>query len=193
MSALDFVSHSAQQTRRLGARLGDLLEPGDVLLLEGQLGAGKTVFAGGVALGLGIDEPVTSPTFTLIREYQGRLPLFHADLYRIGGDAEAAALGLEEYLYGEGVALVEWSERATGVLPAAHLTINLRAVTETQRAIRMSAAGDRYRRLLAALAARRGARGQSLANLTANPFSSATHEGATHEGATRGERGSVGC
>src|SRR4051794_25057361 len=99
---LDVISHSADQTRRLGARLAEWLAPGDVLLLRGDLGAGKTVFAQGVAAGLGIDEPVTSPTFTLIHEHHGRVPLYHVDLYRIGGDVEAGDLGLEDYLYGDG-------------------------------------------------------------------------------------------
>ena len=148
-AALDLISHGAQHTHRLGARLGALLEPGDVLLLDGALGAGKTVFAQGVAAGLGVDEPVTSPTFTLIHEYQGRLPLYHVDLYRVGGDGEAAALGLEDYFYADGVTLVEWSDRAASILPAAHLLVSLRAVAATKRAIRMLPRGRRYADLLA--------------------------------------------
>jgi tRNA threonylcarbamoyladenosine biosynthesis protein TsaE len=148
--ALDFISHGAQQTQRLGARLGELLSPGDVLLLEGELGAGKTVFAQGVAQGLGITDPVTSPTFTLIHEYRGRLPLYHVDLYRLGNAAEAADLGIEDYLYGEGVTLVEWPGRAEGVLPSAHLVVSLRPITETKRGIRMVPTTAHYARLLAA-------------------------------------------
>jgi tRNA threonylcarbamoyladenosine biosynthesis protein TsaE len=148
---LDFISHSAAQTHRLGARLGELLQAGDVLLLEGDLGAGKTVFAQGVAAGLGIDDPVTSPTFTLIHEYEGRLPLYHVDLYRLAGDADAAAIGLEEYLWGEGVTLIEWPDRAGGLLPAERLEIALRPVAreaDSKRAIRLTPSGERYARLV---------------------------------------------
>lgn len=145
---LDFISHSPEQTQRLGARLGELLSPGDVILLEGGLGAGKTVFAQGVAMGLGIEEPVTSPTFTLIHEYQGRVPLYHVDLYRIGGAVEAADLGLEDYLYGDGITLIEWPERAAGILPRAYIVVALRPVSETKRGIRMTGASEHYRALL---------------------------------------------
>ena len=145
---LDVISHSVEQTRRLGARLAEWLEPGDVLLLNGNLGAGKTVFAQGVATGLGVDEPVTSPTFTLIHEYEGRLPLYHVDLYRIAGDIEAGDLGLEDYLYGDGVTLIEWPDRATGLVPPAHLAVTLRLVANTKRAIRFEPTGERNVRLL---------------------------------------------
>jgi tRNA threonylcarbamoyladenosine biosynthesis protein TsaE len=147
-ATLDFISHSAEQTHRLGARLGELLEPGDILLLGGELGAGKTVFAQGVAAGLGVDEPVTSPTFTLIHEHAGRVPFYHVDLYRITGSAEAADLGLEDYLYGDGVTLVEWGERAAGLLPAARLEITLKPIAETKRAVRMLPRGERFVALL---------------------------------------------
>ncbi|MBI3973397.1 MAG: tRNA (adenosine(37)-N6)-threonylcarbamoyltransferase complex ATPase subunit type 1 TsaE [Chloroflexi bacterium] len=144
------TSHSPDETRRIGALLGDLLEPGDVVLLEGNLGAGKTVFAQGVAAGLGVEAPVTSPTFTLIHEHSGRLMFYHVDLYRIEGDAEAVDLGLEDYFYGGGVTLVEWSGRAPGVLPAEHLAIQLQPRGESERAIRLVASGRRYVALLAA-------------------------------------------
>jgi tRNA threonylcarbamoyladenosine biosynthesis protein TsaE len=146
---LDIISHSEEQTRRLGARLGTLLEPGDVLLVTGNLGAGKTVFAQGVAAGLGVTDPVTSPSFILIHDYKGRLPFYHVDLYRIQSEAEAEALGLEEYLYGDGVTLIEWAERIPGLAPASHLAVELRPLTETKRAIRLVARGERYARLLA--------------------------------------------
>jgi tRNA threonylcarbamoyladenosine biosynthesis protein TsaE len=147
--ALDFVSHSAEQTHRLGARLGELLAAGDVLVLSGTLGAGKTVFAQGVAVGLGVDDPVTSPTFTLVHEHQGRLPFYHVDLYRIEGDAEAAGLGLEDYAYGDGVTLVEWGERASRLLPPERLEITFRPIADTKRAVRMAALGERCADLLA--------------------------------------------
>lgn len=150
-AALDVISHSVEQTQRLGQRLGELLQAGDVLVLQGTLGAGKTVFVQGIARGLGIEEPVTSPTFTLIHEYHGRLPLYHVDLYRIGGDAEAIDLGLEDYLYGDGVTAIEWGEHAPGVLPEAHLLVELRILAEQKRTLRFMPSGQRYIDLLAAL------------------------------------------
>jgi len=148
-SAIDFISHGAVQTQRLGARLGELLQPGDVLLLEGDLGAGKTVLAQGVAQGLAIGDPVTSPTFTLIHEYEGRLPLYHVDLYRLGGTPDAAGIGLEDYLYGDGVTVIEWPDRAGELLPLDHLTISLRPIAETKRAVRLTPRGARYTALVA--------------------------------------------
>ena len=146
--ALDFISHGAAQTQRLGARLGELLDAGSVVLLEGGLGAGKTVLAQGIAQGLGIDDPVTSPTFTLIHEYAGRLPLYHVDLYRLAGDADAAAIGLEEYVYGDGVTVIEWPDRAGTLLPTDHLSVALRPIAETKRALRFTPRGARYGELV---------------------------------------------
>lgn len=146
---IDVVSHSEAQTRRFGARLGELLGPGDVLLVEGGLGAGKTVFAQGVAAGLGVVEPVTSPTFTLIHEHAGRLPLYHVDLYRLAGDVEAGGIGLEDYIWGEGVTLVEWPDRAAGLFPEDRLAIHLRPISDTKRSIRFVPRGERYVRLVA--------------------------------------------
>lgn len=150
---LDMVSHSPDETRRVGALLGALLAPGDVLLLEGRLGAGKTVFAQGVAIGLGVADPVTSPTFTLIHEHAGRVPMYHVDLYRLAGDTEAALIGLQEYLGGNGVAVVEWPERAAGLMPPEHLRIVLLPGEEDDtRLIRLTAAGNRPQELQGALA-----------------------------------------
>jgi len=155
-ATLDVVSEGPEDTRRIAAVLGARLQAGDVVLLEGPLGAGKTVFAQGLASGLGVVEPVTSPTFTLIHEHTGRLPLYHVDLYRLGGVAEAGDLGLEEYLGGDGVAVVEWPGRAAGLLPGEHLTVVLSGGADgsgaESRRLRFVAAGQRHRRLLAALA-----------------------------------------
>jgi tRNA threonylcarbamoyladenosine biosynthesis protein TsaE len=148
LAYLDFVSHSAAQTQRLGARLGELLERGDVILLQGGLGAGKTVFAQGVAQGLGVVERVTSPTFTLVHEYEGRLPLYHIDLFRLAGDVEAGAIGLEEYLWGDGVTIIEWPERARGLLTPAYLMVGLRQIADTKRALRFEPKGKRYLEML---------------------------------------------
>lgn len=154
---LDVVSQSPEQTRRLGQRLGELARPGDVYLLTGDLGSGKTCLTQGVARGLGVSAPVTSPTFTLINEYTrratgARLPLFHADLYRLDRpEAEAVDLGLEEYLDGPGVCIIEWAERAPSLWPAERLVIRLRTVSETKRTLVFAPEGERYVALIRAL------------------------------------------
>ncbi|UCC89931.1 MAG: tRNA (adenosine(37)-N6)-threonylcarbamoyltransferase complex ATPase subunit type 1 TsaE [Anaerolineales bacterium] len=145
---LDFFSHSEAQTRRLGMRLGELLEGGEVIALQGELGSGKTRWAQGVGQGLQVGQAVTSPTFTLVNEYSGRLTLYHIDLYRINHAAEALAFGLEDYLYDDGVCLIEWAERVTRIIPADRLWITFYHLDETKRRITMHAAGDRYQQLL---------------------------------------------
>lgn len=116
-------SDSPQKTIEIGIALGKLLKPGSVVLLKGDLGAGKTQLAKGVALGLGVADHVTSPTFTIINEYEGRLPFYHVDAYRLGDPGEAFDLGLEEYFFGGGVTLVEWPERVISMLPDEYLMV----------------------------------------------------------------------
>lgn len=146
---LDLISHSVEQTRRVGQRLAELLQPGDVLLLEGQLGAGKTAFTQGIAAGLGINDYVNSPTFVLINEYPGRLPLYHIDLYRFDDPRQAIAIGLEDYLpEPEGVTVVEWPERAMDFMPPEHLLVRIGYLSDTKRTIRFRAEGDDYLELL---------------------------------------------
>lgn len=106
------VTHSAGETQALGGALASLLQPGDVVLLVGELGAGKTCFTQGLAHALGVDEQVTSPTFTLMREYRGRIPLYHLDAYRLEGVADLYSIGVEEYLDRDGALVVEWGDRA---------------------------------------------------------------------------------
>jgi tRNA threonylcarbamoyladenosine biosynthesis protein TsaE len=152
--AVEVRTRSAAATRRLGARLGRRLRAGDVVLLEGDLGAGKTVFAQGVGDGLGVDGPVTSPTFTLIHEHAGRVRLYHVDLYRLSGDADAAGIGLDEYLGGDGVAVVEWATRAPGLVPPEHLAVRILAdAGPEERRLVFAARGARHAAVLAALAA----------------------------------------
>jgi tRNA threonylcarbamoyladenosine biosynthesis protein TsaE len=149
--SLDFISHGQAQTQRFGARLGELLQAGDVVCLAGELGAGKTCLAQGIGRGLGVEGPITSPSFTLINEYrqkQARLPFYHVDLYRLGEAKETLTLGLEEYFYGEGVCVVEWADRVPEALPAEHLWIELRYIAETKRGLLMKAVGKRYEELL---------------------------------------------
>ncbi len=147
---LDIVSHGAEQTRRLGARLGALLTPGDVLLLEGEFGTGKTTFTQGIASGLSLDSRyVNSPTFTLINEHRGgTAPLYHIDLYRLEGEDQIATLGLDEYFEGDGVTVVEWPQGAAPWLPAQYLLVRLSHLNETKRTLRFHSLGERYAALL---------------------------------------------
>ena len=112
---LKLITESAEQTRLLGETLVKVAGKGCILALEGDLGAGKTTFTQGVAKALTIEEPITSPTFTLINEYEGKCPLYHVDLYRLEGPVDLWNLGIEEYLGGEGVVVVEWAEKAKGL------------------------------------------------------------------------------
>ena len=119
-------THSEEETRRLGERLGGRLRAGDVVLLSGELGAGKSVLARGIARGMGVAGPVPSPTFVLMTVNRGaRLPLYHMDLYRLEDARALWESGLEEYIGGDGVAVIEWPERALEAMPAKHLAIEL--------------------------------------------------------------------
>ena len=121
---LEFKTTDPEQTIAIAKQLGQQVQAGDVLLLDGDLGAGKTTFTKGLAAGLGIDSYIKSPTFTLIREYQdGRLPLYHMDVYRLE-ETGASDLGLEEYFDGDGVSVVEWSQFIAEELPSDYLTIH---------------------------------------------------------------------
>ena len=120
------ISNSENETFALGKSMGEAAKAGSIYCLDGDLGAGKTVFAKGFAVGLGITEPVTSPTFTIVREYrEGRLPLYHFDAYRIADPDELLAIGYEEYFYGDGVCLIEWAELIDELIPetAVHISI----------------------------------------------------------------------
>ena len=126
-----------------------MLNPGDVLALVGELGSGKTRWAQGVCRGLAVTDPVVSPTFTLVNEYQGRWPVYHIDLYRITSTAEMLTFGLEDYLYGSGISLIEWAERAEDFLPDEYLTVELYHLEETKRRIVLRSHGQRFFTLLA--------------------------------------------
>lgn len=149
---LEFVSRSPQQTQRLGARLGVLLQGGDVICLEGPLGSGKTCLAQGIGRGWGVGQTLISPTFVLIREYRRpgeRIRLYHIDLYRISGVDEALDLGLEELLGdAHGVCVIEWAERARSLMPPDHLWVALEFADWTRRALSFVARGKRHRALL---------------------------------------------
>jgi tRNA threonylcarbamoyladenosine biosynthesis protein TsaE len=144
------VSASPADTRALGEVMGRHACAGDLIALIGELGSGKTVFVAGLAAGLGVDPAahVSSPTFTIMHRYLGRLPLYHIDLYRIETPEALATLGLEEYLEGDGVAAVEWAEHGVGMLPKERLTVRLRQTGLEARTVELVPAGDRYRTLL---------------------------------------------
>ena len=133
------ISHSAAETLAFGRQLAATLQPGDVLALVGDLGAGKTCLVKGLAAGLGIAQVVTSPTFTLIHEYTGgRYPLAHVDLYRLESPAAAVAIGIEDYLGGPGITVIEWAERIESLLPVGTKRIRLTAVDEQTRHIEVT-------------------------------------------------------
>ena len=114
---MEFESNSYEETQKFAEEFSKTLEAGDVLCMYGDLGVGKTAFVQGLAKGLGIDEPITSPTFTIVNEYSGRLPLYHFDVYRIGDVSEMDEIGYEDCFYGEGVCLIEWSQLIPEILP----------------------------------------------------------------------------
>ena len=146
------MTRDAAETRALGARLAAVACPGDLLCLVGDLGAGKTQLAKGFAAGLGVTDIVTSPTFVLMSEYTGRLPLFHVDLYRLHDAADAFAGGLLEERQLEGVALIEWGERLGGALPAGRLDVVIDGAGDEPRRIAVRSADPAYARYLEAAA-----------------------------------------
>ena len=123
---MEYTSNSPQETFTLGKRLGEQAKPGEVYCLDGDLGVGKTIFTQGFAAGLGIDEPVNSPTFTIVQIYEeGRIPLYHLDVYRIGDISEMDEIGYEDYFYGDGVCLIEWANLIEELLPERYVEIRI--------------------------------------------------------------------
>lgn len=145
------TSGSPEETQAIGRNLGRLAAAGDIFLLTGPLGVGKTSLTQGIARGLGIEDYVASPSFVLVRELHGRLPLYHVDLYRLDNIEEIFELGLDDYLYGKGLCVIEWAEKGKGVLPETHLLIELSYISDTARRLRFFPHGERYRGIVAAL------------------------------------------
>jgi tRNA threonylcarbamoyladenosine biosynthesis protein TsaE len=148
---LSFESRSPAETRRLGRDLAAHLRPGDVLLLQGELGAGKTCFSQGIGAGLRVKEPVKSSSFVLVNEYSGRLHVYHADLFRLEDPREVFELGLEENA-AEGLLLIEWPDRAPQEMPPDHLLVRFDVTGHTTRRIAYEPHGERYEALLRGLA-----------------------------------------
>jgi tRNA threonylcarbamoyladenosine biosynthesis protein TsaE len=141
-SLAEFFSNSSEETEALGEQIGRGLGPGTVLALRGELGAGKTCFAKGLARALGVKEEVTSPTYTIVSEYEtgpgSPLPFYHIDAYRLGGEDDFEALGGRELLYGEGICLVEWGERIESALPSGTILVEIEITGDNSRLIRVS-------------------------------------------------------
>ncbi|GGF28382.1 tRNA (adenosine(37)-N6)-threonylcarbamoyltransferase complex ATPase subunit type 1 TsaE [Halobacillus andaensis] len=142
MTTMTWMTHSEEDTKQFGEKLGGLLQAGDVLTLEGDLGAGKTTFTKGLAKGLGVKRTVNSPTFTIIKEYMGRLPFYHMDVYRLEDSDED--LGFEEFFNGEGVTVVEWSQFIEDYLPEERLELTIEYVDETSRKISVAARSPHF-------------------------------------------------
>ncbi len=148
MSCLKLISHSTAPTQKLGIRIGELALPGDIFLLVGGLGTGKTCLTQGIAWGLDIQEYTMSPSFVIMRELHGRLPLYHIDLYRLDRIEEIADLGLDDYFYGRGVCVVEWAEKGLSILPREHLLIKISYLSDTERSFQIKPSGQRYQEIV---------------------------------------------
>ena len=122
---MEFESNSYEETQKFAEEFSKTLKAGDVLCMYGDLGVGKTAFVQGLAKGLGIDEPITSPTFTIVNEYSGRLPLYHFDVYRIGDVEEMEEIGYDDYFYGNGICLIEWANLIEEILPEQIIEITI--------------------------------------------------------------------
>lgn len=149
--ALQVTTHSADDTRILGAALAPLLLPGDIISLSGDLGAGKTTFVQGLATALGVDRRVTSPTFTIVHEYNGRYPIIHLDVYRLDSFQEVLDLGFEEFLDPSAIVLLEWGDAVEPLLPRSHLKIELLRgdpETEDERIVLFRPRGEEWVRKL---------------------------------------------
>jgi tRNA threonylcarbamoyladenosine biosynthesis protein TsaE len=151
MKSLIIITHSPEETRSLGTRLGELAMPGDLIFLSGNLGTGKTCLTQGIVWGLGSREYALSPTFVLVREIHGRLPLYHIDLYRLDRIEEVSDLGLDDYFYGQGLCVIEWAEKGESVLPVEHLLVKIEYLGDSERKFEFLPCGKRYEKLLGRL------------------------------------------
>jgi tRNA threonylcarbamoyladenosine biosynthesis protein TsaE len=150
MNKVVFHSKSPSETIRIGKSLGSLLMPGDVVALVGELGTGKTQLIKGLAAGVGVRKStyLSSPSFTLINEYIGKLPFYHIDLFRLKSEREAGELGLDEYFQGGGITAIEWADKIPSLLPEEMLWIEIHYTGENKRSLEISGKGDRYYKLV---------------------------------------------
>jgi len=152
MKAFHIISNSSDETKNLGQRLAGLLQPGDILCLFGDLGSGKTTLIKGLAQGLNVPEAqVNSPTFVLLNVYEGKMPVYHFDFYRLETQPQIAAIGYDEFLYGQGVSVIEWAERFGVLIPKEFLGIKLTHQGFSKRGLEFAAIGKRYEEILKGL------------------------------------------
>jgi tRNA threonylcarbamoyladenosine biosynthesis protein TsaE len=146
---MEIISGSTQKTLDIGKQISKKLKKGDIICLFGDLGSGKTVLTKGISLGLGVGEDkVTSPTFVILRQHEGKFPIYHFDLYRLNSPEDILDLGYEEYLFDEGISVIEWADKLGGLLPKEFLKIRLRVIGENKRKIMIAAQGKRHKKLL---------------------------------------------
>jgi len=146
---LEIRINGLKETEDFGIKLGRLLEPGDIVCLNGELGAGKTTMTKSIGIGLGVEEYITSPTFTLINQYRGRMPVYHFDVYRLENVEELYDLGFDEYFFGNGVCIIEWAEKIERMLPEDRLVIDIKnGKNIDERTLHISGHGPRYEELI---------------------------------------------
>jgi len=147
------ITKCADETVRFGARLGKLISKGDIIALKGNLGSGKTTLVKGIAQGLGVRDAryVNSPSFVIVKEYKGRFPLYHFDVYRLDDPSALDSVGYEEFFYGDGASVIEWAEKIQEFLPKEYLNIEFSSEDINKREISVSAEGERYKKMVARL------------------------------------------
>ena len=146
---MEIILNGLEETNRFGIKLGKLVGPGDVVCLNGELGAGKTTLTKSIGLGLGVDDYITSPTFALINEYDGKYPVYHFDVYRLENTEELYDLGFDEYFYGRGVSIIEWADRIGSFLPEERIVLDIENTDDIDvRKINITIFGDRYKEIV---------------------------------------------
>lgn len=142
---MKLVLGNLEETESFGIKFGKMLKSGDIVCLNGDLGAGKTTLTKSIGLGLGVEDYITSPTFSLINEYSGRFPVYHFDVYRLENVEELYDLGFDEYFYGNGISIIEWAEKITRFLPKERIVLDIeKGVNFDERIINIEGFGDRY-------------------------------------------------
>jgi len=146
---LEIRLEGLEETKELGIKLGNILKSGDIVCLNGELGAGKTTLTKSIGLGLGVTDYITSPTFALINEYNGRVPVYHFDVYRLENVEEIYDLGFDEYFYGKGVCIIEWAEKIERLLPKERVILDIeKGKALDERIINIKGSGNRYIEIL---------------------------------------------